>query len=104
MPAQECNVHPPMFTDAMPVAAVIASCPLSESSARHCSMIARRRTDFPVPAEPVKKTLRPDITILRTSRCSSDSVIDGRLGATGRGVAFSFEFMSGNVRLRGGLR
>ena len=59
-PAHECNVHPSIFTEAIPVAAVIASssngraCPGGSGGSslylsRRWLMIARRRTDFPVP-------------------------------------------------------
>ncbi|KAH9836528.1 uncharacterized protein C8Q71DRAFT_758357 [Rhodofomes roseus] len=92
IPAHECKVHPSMFIEAIPVAAVMArrksggSVSSSQSSAsrgslrnssRKYSMIARRRTDFPVPAEPVKKMLFPDFTYPRTARCSADSSIPG---------------------------
>ena len=48
MPAQEWIVEPPMFTPAMPVGAVIAT---SSNFCRSESIMALRRTDFPVPDE-----------------------------------------------------
>ncbi|EJF66393.1 hypothetical protein DICSQDRAFT_46552, partial [Dichomitus squalens LYAD-421 SS1] len=71
MPAHECSVHPPMFTDAMPVDAVIASCKLARPPL--ALMIFRKRTDLPVPADPVKNTLSPRCTFARTYRCSGES-------------------------------
>ena len=47
MPAHECNVVPPIFTEAMPVDAVIAS--VGQPLPPQASMMARSRTDFPVP-------------------------------------------------------
>ena len=49
MPAHECNVVPPMFTEAMPVDAVIAR--VGEPLPPQASMMARSRTDFPVPTK-----------------------------------------------------
>ena len=85
IPAHECSVVPPIFTAAIPVDAVIArpGLPLPP----HASMMARSRTDFPVPtktqlsfgmrmlslpADPVKKTFSPLLTISSTVLCSSD--------------------------------
>ncbi|KAH6916797.1 hypothetical protein BKA70DRAFT_1090118, partial [Coprinopsis sp. MPI-PUGE-AT-0042] len=61
MAAKECMVLPPMLSPAMPVEAVMAtSCSINRPRAQE--IIARRRTDFPVPGGPVKKTLRPALT------------------------------------------
>ncbi|KAI0047662.1 hypothetical protein FA95DRAFT_1463630, partial [Auriscalpium vulgare] len=71
IPAHECSVVPPIFTDAMPVDAVIASLSGLPGSLR-ALIISRRRTDFPMyqPAEPVKKTFSPCATLCRMARCS----------------------------------
>ena len=47
MPAHEWSVHPPMFTAAIPVAAVMAR--VSEYRLPLTLMISFSRTDFPVP-------------------------------------------------------
>ena len=49
MPAHECSVVPPIFTEAIPVDAVIArvGLPLPPQA----SIMARSRTDFPVPTK-----------------------------------------------------
>ncbi|KAF8139880.1 hypothetical protein EV363DRAFT_1153034, partial [Boletus edulis] len=76
MPAHECNVVPPIFTEAMPVDAVIAR--LGQPLPPQASMMARSRTDFPVPAKkPVKKTFSPPFTISSTVLCSSDRTTAG---------------------------
>jgi hypothetical protein len=50
IPDHEWTVQPPMFTDAMPVEAVM---PIARVSSvwikRKCSITERRRKDFPVP-------------------------------------------------------
>ncbi|KAK4137198.1 hypothetical protein BT67DRAFT_341488, partial [Trichocladium antarcticum] len=60
MPEKLCSVMPPMLHAAKPVEAVTAT----RSGSRTCFflsswMMARIRTDLPVPAGPVKKTLCP---------------------------------------------
>ncbi|KZT06266.1 uncharacterized protein LAESUDRAFT_604359, partial [Laetiporus sulphureus 93-53] len=47
IPAHECNVDPPMFTEAIPVAAVTAR--VRSPRPPQYLMISRSRTDFPVP-------------------------------------------------------
>ncbi|KAK3826669.1 MAG: hypothetical protein J3R72DRAFT_353205, partial [Linnemannia gamsii] len=68
IPANECSVHPRMLQAAIPVDAVTATCPAaweSQSSSlflhrlcldRNRKMSSRNKTDFPVPADPVKNT------------------------------------------------
>ena len=95
IPAQEWRVQPPIFTAAIPVDAVIAR--FCEDLPPKLSMIARSRTDLPVPwlqmfhsrnikeetelpAEPVKNTLRPCLTwssIRCWSRDNTISVLGG---------------------------
>ncbi|KAH8789079.1 hypothetical protein F5882DRAFT_293233, partial [Hyaloscypha sp. PMI_1271] len=58
MPPKLCNVTPPMLQAAKPVEAVTAT----RSGSREyfffkLSMMARIKTDLPVPADPVKNTL-----------------------------------------------
>ncbi|KAF8213488.1 hypothetical protein K438DRAFT_1804066 [Mycena galopus ATCC 62051] len=71
IPAQECNVHPPMFIAAMPVDAVIPSV-----SPRSCNslIISRSSTDFPVPADPEKNMLSRRFIRSRTAFCSSERI------------------------------
>ncbi|KAJ6574739.1 hypothetical protein B0H19DRAFT_935347, partial [Mycena capillaripes] len=57
IPAQECNVHPPMLIAAMPVDAVIPS--VGHLWPPSSLIISRRSTDFPVPADPEKNVLFP---------------------------------------------
>ncbi|KAI8596373.1 hypothetical protein EDD21DRAFT_293170, partial [Dissophora ornata] len=52
-PANECNVHPPILQAAIPVEAVTATASLDDSQK---SLLPLLSTDFPVPADPVKKT------------------------------------------------
>lgn len=54
IPAKECNVTPPIRQAATPVEAV-----MMVPSGGNVDMILRNRNDFPVPALPVKKTLKP---------------------------------------------
>lgn len=61
---------PPIFAAAIPVEAVTA---ISRCFSLHQVMISRRRTDFPVPAEPVKKTLLPCLTRAKTRFWSVES-------------------------------
>lgn len=91
MPAHECNVVPPMFTEAMPVDAVMAR--VGHPFPPQVSMIERSRTDFPVPnkiqlrqdekepvfvpADPVKKMFSLLCTISRTALCSLDRMTVG---------------------------
>jgi len=49
IPAQECNVVPLIFTEAIPVAAVMASVCPTALLPPNASTICRSRTDFPVP-------------------------------------------------------
>ncbi|KAF9243747.1 hypothetical protein BU15DRAFT_42519, partial [Melanogaster broomeanus] len=49
IPAHECNVVPPILTEAMPVEAVTAS--LEWPRPPQTLMISRSKTDFPVPSE-----------------------------------------------------
>ncbi|KAI0080063.1 hypothetical protein K474DRAFT_1590717, partial [Panus rudis PR-1116 ss-1] len=72
IPAHECRVHPPMLMDAIPVEAVMPTSPHSASWDLHHLIISRSRTDFPVPADPVKNTFFPRLTKSRTCCCSSD--------------------------------
>jgi hypothetical protein len=90
IPAQEWRVQPPMFTAAIPVDAVIAN--RSEGLPPKWFMMARSRTDFPVPwkrrysqaskgqgrvlpADPVKNTLWPAFTCPKMCSCCWDSLI-----------------------------
>ncbi|KAK3938360.1 hypothetical protein QBC46DRAFT_265523 [Diplogelasinospora grovesii] len=81
IPEKLCKVIPPMLQAARPVDAVTAT--LSGSLACFffsSAMIARIKTDFPVPAGPVKNTLWPlSTTRLLTWRCSLLSVIAAAL-------------------------
>ncbi|KAJ3881226.1 hypothetical protein F5051DRAFT_397875 [Lentinula edodes] len=72
MPAQECTVDPLILIPAIPVLAVTAT---SSFLDRRTLMISRKRTDLPVPAGPVKKTLPPALTVSRTCFCSLESLI-----------------------------
>ncbi|KAK3899503.1 hypothetical protein C8A05DRAFT_18062 [Staphylotrichum tortipilum] len=86
MPEKLCRVMPPMLQAARPVEAVTAT----RSGSLTCFflrswMMARIRTDLPVPAAPVKKTLWPlSTTRLLTWRCSSLSVMAADFLAFGR--------------------
>ncbi|KAF8488179.1 hypothetical protein JB92DRAFT_3017900 [Gautieria morchelliformis] len=77
MPAHECSVTPPMLTAAIPVCrskdAVMAT--LSETPPPKCVIISLNRTDFPVPAKPVKNMFFPCLIRSRICCCSSESVI-----------------------------
>ncbi len=100
IPAQECNVVPPMLMDAIPVEAVIAT--LRPVDSKNC-IISRSKTVFPVPeirvdemscktmgwflceyepAEPVTKTLSPFFTFSKNLVWSSDRTIGGGLVAS----------------------
>ncbi|KAJ7770821.1 hypothetical protein DFH07DRAFT_735346, partial [Mycena maculata] len=74
IPAQLCSVvvHPPTLIAAIPVDAVIPTC--DDEDPPSWSMIARKRTDFPVPADPEKKVFCPRLTRRRTAFCSSERV------------------------------
>lgn len=71
-PPNACSVTPPMLHAAIPVEAVTATASFVFAYFFFRAMIiSRSRTDFPVPAEPVKKTLSPSwTTSCRTLFCS----------------------------------
>jgi hypothetical protein len=66
-PAKECIVCPPSCTAATPVLAQIATAPLSSNLLRSAATMWVIARLFPVPAHPVKKTLRPLAT--RSTAC-----------------------------------
>ncbi|PYH75685.1 hypothetical protein BO82DRAFT_250764, partial [Aspergillus uvarum CBS 121591] len=72
IPAKLCSVTPSMLQAARPVDAVTATRSGSRLYlSRSFLMISRISTDFPVPADPVKKILFPCCTTAsRTCRCS----------------------------------
>lgn len=93
IPAQECNVHPPMFIAAMPVDAVIPSAFVSRSL--NSLIISRSSTDLPVPADPEKKMLPPCFIRSRTAFCSAESDTFGAASivvGAGLGGALDFTF------------
>jgi hypothetical protein len=73
-PPKLCIVIPPILQAAIPVLAVTATAsPFPAHFFFNALMISLKRTDFPVPADPVKKTDRPwSTTMLSTLRCSEE--------------------------------
>lgn len=81
LPAKACRVIPPIWQAATPVLAVA-----NVFSGARALRIRFSRKDFPVPALPVKNTLRPAITALITRFCSAVK----RRGTIGRATAIVF--------------
>ena len=115
-PDHEWRVVPPMFIAAIPVDAVTEMIRWARTAHRIISLI---RTDFPVPcvslfseikdkrslylgspAGPVKKTLSPRLTLVKTSSCSGESCIGG--GSTGSSTMLICE--GAGVELGGWVR
>ncbi|KAF9786028.1 hypothetical protein BJ322DRAFT_1057548, partial [Thelephora terrestris] len=71
-----------MFIAAIPVDAVTEMIRRARTAQRMTSLI---RTDFPVPAGPVKKTFSPRATLSNTSCCSGESCNGG--GSDGSSTA-----------------
>lgn len=71
MPAHEWSVVPPIFTEAIPVDAVIArvGLPLPPQA----SMMARSRTDFPVPTKTQLPSRTKQIRVF-TCRSSEEDI------------------------------
>ncbi|EPT04419.1 hypothetical protein FOMPIDRAFT_1113807, partial [Fomitopsis schrenkii] len=96
IPAHECSVHPSIFTEAMPVDAVMASFNIGRSrSSCHDELQPQERN---IPADPVKKMLLPDSTSFRMALCSGDSALSNasltKLGGSGGGATSRLEALA----------
>ena len=91
MPDHEWIVTPPTCWAAIPVGAVTATFPSPVYFFLSSEMMYLNRNDFPVPAPPVKKTLRPPIAT--SAACTWSAVRSSFFGGAGPGGSSTLAFL-----------